>query len=251
MKYLKENWKFLLFIAIVGIIASYFAVIYTLKSVPDEVMEEAIKQVGSKEVVTAISAGQAFVYALLFGTFGIILSNKVGLWKKINFEKKKLFTTFIIALIGGFALIFGDLLIFGQFNDTIKHSYDAKPTYDYIITALTYGGVVEELMLRLFLMSLISLIIYKIFYKKEKKIPTKVFIIANIISAILFALGHLPSTTSMFGSITPLLFVRCMIMNGSFGLAFGWLYRNYGIQYSMLAHFGCHLICEIIWILFI
>ena len=106
-------------------------------------------------------------------------------------------------------------------------------------------------MMRLFLMSLLSFIMYKIFYKKEKKVPTKVFVIANIISAILFALGHIPTTISTFGGLTTLLFVRCMVMNGTFGLAFGWLYRKYGIQYSMLAHFGCHLISKLIWLLFI
>ena len=40
-------------------------------------------------------------------------------------------------------------------------------------------------------------------------------------------------------------------MNGLFGLSFGWLYRKYGIGYSMLAHFGCHLISKLIWILYI
>ena len=39
--------------------------------------------------------------------------------------------------------------------------------------------------------------------------------------------------------------------NKTFGLSFGWLYRKYGIGYSMLAHFGAHLISKIIWLLFI
>ena len=251
MKYIKENKKFLIFTTIVGIIGSIFAVVYTMKLVPEDMMEEAIKQVGSKELVIAISMIQPILYVVICEIFGVILSNKVGLWKKINFEKNKLITTSIIALIGGLALIFCDLLIFGNFNDIIKHSFDTKPTYDLIITSLTYGGVVEEVMMRLFLMSLLSFIMYKIFYKKEKKVPTKVFVIANIISAILFALGHIPTTISTFGGLTTLLFVRCMVMNGTFGLAFGWLYRKYGIQYSMLAHFGCHLISKLIWLLFI
>ncbi len=251
MKYIKDNWKFLLFIIVVGIIASYFAVIYTVQSVSDELMETAIKQVGSKEMVIIISMIQPILYVIICGVFGVILSNKVGLWKKVDFEKHKLLITFIIALVGGLALIFCDLLIFGHFNEIIKHSFDEKPTYDYIITALLYGGVVEEVMMRLFLMSLISFILYKLFYKKEKELPIKVYVIANIASALLFALGHLPSTITAFGEITPLLLIRCLIMNGTFGAAFGWLYRKYGIQYSMIAHFGCHLISKIIWILFI
>ena len=100
-------------------------------------------------------------------------------------------------------------------------------------------------------MSLFSWIIAKIFYRKEKEIPVKVFIISNIIAALLFAAGHIPSTIQTFGYIDGLILFRCFLMNGAFGIAFGWLYRKYGIGYSMLAHFGAHLISKIIWLLFI
>ena len=109
----------------------------------------------------------------------------------------------------------------------------------------------EEILLRLFFMSLLSWIISKIFYRKENKTPTKVFIMANVISALLFALLHIPATIQTFGYIDGLLLFRCLLMNGLFGLSFGWLYRKYGIGYSMLAHFGCHLISKLIWILYI
>jgi len=251
MKYIKENWKFLLFVLIVGFIGVITAVFYTLDLAPKEALDEAIKQVGSKEVVILISIIQSTIYVMLSAIFGVILSNKIGLWKKITFDKKKLLVTLIIAIIGGLCLILPDLLIFGNFNEIIKHSFDTKPTLDYLVMSLTYGGVVEEVMMRLFLMSLLSFIIYKIFYKKEKKVPIKVFVIANIISAVLFALGHLPVTASTFGEITPLLLFRCLLLNGGFGLVFGYLYRKYGIQYSMIAHFGSHLISKLIWILFL
>ena len=57
-------------------------------------------------------------------------------------------------------------------------------------------------------MSLLVFIISKIFYKK-KEIPIKVYVIANIISAILFAAGHIPSTMAMT-TITPALLI-CII----------------------------------------
>ena len=252
MKYIKENWKFLLFIILMGIIGSIFTTIYSFNSIDPELMEEAIKQLGSKELVMVISVIQSVImYSVVCGVFGIILSNKVGLWKKIKFEKNKLLAPILISIIGGLVLSIGDLFIFGSFNELIKHSYDAKPTIEYIISSFTYGGVVEEVMMRLFLMSLISFIIAKLFYKKEKDIPVKVFIIANIISALLFAIGHIPANISTFGGLDALILFRCILLNGVFGLAFGWLYRKYGIHYSMLAHFGCHLVSKLIWILFI
>ena len=54
-----------------------------------------------------------------------------------------------------------------------------------------------------------------------------------------------------FGYVDSLILFRCFFMNGAFGIAFGWLYRKYGIQYSMLAHFGCHFVSKLIWLLFI
>ena len=154
-------------------------------------------------------------------------------------------------VIGGLLLSVGDRYIFGSFIDPVLHSYDNKPTIEYIISAFTYGGVYEEIMLRLFLMTLFSWIIYKVFYRKEKETPKKVFIIANVIAAILFAASHIPATIQTFGYVDGLILFRCFLLNGVFGLVFGFLYRKYGIGYSMLAHFGVHLISKLIWLLFI
>lgn len=40
------------------------------------------------------------------------------------------------------------------------------------------------------------------------------------------------------------------LLNGGFGLLCGWLYRKYGIQYSMLSHALLHIVSKMIWILF-
>ena len=115
------------------------------------------------------------------------------------------------------------------------------PTIYKIIGGLLVGGIVEEIMMRLFLMSLLVIIISKIFYKSKKEIPVRVYVIANIISAFLFALGHIPATILMT-SITPVLLVRCFMLNGLLGMSFGYLYRKYGIEYAMIAHGFSHLL---------
>ena len=228
--YIKENWKFFIFMILMCIIGGYFTTIYSINSLDQKIIDDAIKQAGSKEVVIIVSILQIALYAVILGAIGLVLSNKMGLWKKIEKNKN--------------AIIL-------QKRDSILHSYDSKPSFEYIIASLTYGAVFEEILLRLFFMSLLSWIISKIFYRKENKTPTKVFIIANVISALLFALLHIPATIQTFGYIDGLLLFRCLLMNGLFGLSFGWLYRKYGIGYSMLAHFGCHLISKLIWILYI
>ena len=122
-----------------------------------------------------------------------------------------------------------------------------------MIASVLYGGIVEEVMLRLFFMSLIALIVWKLFYKKYDKenIPSSVFVIANIIAALLFAAAHLPATVVLSGGLTPWIVFRCFLLNGGFGLVFGWLYRKHGIAYAMLAHALFHIVSKMIWLIFI
>lgn len=249
MKYIKENWKFFVFVILICSIGGYFTTIYTLQSFDQSLFEETIKQIGSKELFIGISVAQISLYAVIFAGIGIILSNKIGLWKKFEVNKKAIIGVIIISILGGLCLSIVDRYVFGSFINPVMHMYDNKPTIEYIISAFTYGGVFEEILMRLFLMSLFSWIIAKIFYRKE--IPIKVFVISNIAAALLFAAGHIPATIQTFGYVDALILFRCFLMNGAFGLAFGWLYRKYGIGYSMLAHFGAHLISKVIWILFI
>jgi membrane protease YdiL (CAAX protease family) len=70
------------------------------------------------------------------------------------------------------------------------------------------------------------------------------------IAAILFAAGHLPATAVTFGALTPLLLFRCFLLNGGFGLVFGWLYRKYGIAYAMMGHALFHVVCKIVLLIF-
>ena len=129
-------------------------------------------------------------------------------------------------------------------------SYAVKPTIPYVLASITYGAVIEEVMLRLFMLSLIAFILYKLFGKKREKPATWILVAANALAAVLFAAGHLPATFLLLGD-SPLLIFRCFLLNGGFGLAFGYLYRKYGLRYAMIAHGGCHVVSKLIWILFI
>lgn len=127
-------------------------------------------------------------------------------------------------------------------------SYAVKPTVPYLLASVTYGAVIEEVLLRLFLMSLIAFLLYKLSGKKDGKPGTAVFVLANIIAALLFAAGHLPVTFTLLGD-SPLIIFRCFLLNGGLGLLFGYLYRKHGLRYAMIAHGGCHIMSKLIWLL--
>ena len=194
---------------------------------------------------------QSAGYGLVCGVLGILLGKKTGLWKdERSLEQRPLMVANIAAIGGGMALILPDLLYFGRHIQPIMDSYAVKPTLAYILAAVLYGGVIEEVMLRLFMMSLVAFLLHKLFWKKQENTPTAALVTANVVSALLFAAGHLPAT-AMLMRLTPMIIFRCFLLNGGFGQLFGWLYRKYGLRYAMIAHGGCHIVSKLIWILFL
>ena len=248
-KFIKENWKFLLLVLLGGLIGGYCVGIYSYESLSLELLKQLQEKNVTKEMIALSSAIQ---YGILFGVIlaviGIVLSKKISLWKNFKLDKKAIFATVIITIIVSLVLFPGDKLIFGSMNSWVMEQYTTKPTIYKMIGGLLVGGIIEEIMMRLFFMSLIVFTISKIFNKKE--IPTIVFIIANILSALLFAVGHLPSTATMT-TLTPIILFRCFLFNGGIGLAFGYLYRKYNIRYAMISHGLVHLISDILMFIFI
>ena len=249
--FINRHWRTLLFFAVVGLVGGFFTGLFVLDSYPEELQQEAFAQGITPIVMAIVTAMQAAGYGIVLGIIGILLGKKTGLWKdETHFAKKPLVLTAVFALVGGLALILPDLLFFGKYNDVIMNSYAAKPSISYIIGSVLYGGVIEEVMLRLFWMSLVAFLLWKLFAKNEEKPTVAILMIANVVAAILFAAGHLPATLMMIGN-SPMVLIRCFLLNGGFGLLFGYLYRKHGLRYAMLAHGGCHIVSKLIWILFI
>ena len=248
-KFLKENWKFLLLVLIGGLIGGYWVGIFGYDSLSEELLKQMQEQNVTKEMMVFSSMIQyGIIYGIILASIGIVISKKIKLHNDFKFDKKAIFATIIITIISALFLFPGDKLIFGSFNSWVNEQYMVKPTIYKMVGGVLVGGIIEEVMMRLFFMSLIVLVISKILRKKE--IPTKVFIIANVLAALLFAAGHLPSTATMT-TLTPLLIFRCFLFNGGLGMAFGYLYRKYGIGYAVIAHGATHLIADILMIIFI
>jgi membrane protease YdiL (CAAX protease family) len=257
--FIKTYWKTLLFFTLAGLIGGFFTGIDVLDSYSPELQQQLISELDAAGlgqfpanlVMGVISACQAAGYGLVLGAIGIILGKKTGLWKdEKTFTKKPVLLSLAIGIFSGLVLILSDLLFFWKYSEVIMDSYAAKPTVVYILAAIIYGGVIEEVMLRLFLMTLLAFILHKLFEKTSDKPTARVLVTANVIAAFLFAAGHMPATLSMLGS-TPLIIFRCFLLNGGVGLLFGYLYRKYGLRYAMIGHAGCHIVSKLIWILFI
>ena len=245
----KKPLLFVLPLVPIAIVGGYFTGVYGWSELTDDVRRQILAQIGNNQTLYyLIAALQTLTYALILGFLGYLLSERIGLMKPVRFEKKPMMVTIGMTLIAGLVLC-TDLFYFRNHIPQVAAMYQEKPSFAYWMASVLYGGVIEEVMLRLFLMSLIVFLAWKVFFRREANPPTGVMIAANIIAAILFAAGHLPSTMQMFGEITPMILLRCFLLNGIVGLFFGYLYRRYGIHYSMMAHAGAHIVWKIIWII--
>jgi membrane protease YdiL (CAAX protease family) len=108
-----------------------------------------------------------------------------------------------------------------------------------------YGGIAEEIQLRLFVMSLFVWLGRFISKTSEGKPTSAVFWTANILAAVLFGLGHLP-TTALLVPLTPLIITRAVILNGLIGIVCGWLYWKRGLESAMVAHFSADLVLHVL-----
>lgn len=104
-----------------------------------------------------------------------------------------------------------------------------------LMLGILYGGLTEEVLLRWGLMSVLVLGLLK-------ALPRRTALwLAAILTALAFALSHLPSAAVEAGGLTSALFARTLIWNGLLGLAFAAAFIRNGLEAAMLAHIGVHL----------
>lgn len=255
MKIWKKALRFALCVIPFAAVGGWFTGSYAYASYSAEVQREILAQVGSIPMLCLSSAFSSIMLALFCGFVGYLLSHAVGLMGPLGPEREKLLPALGATLGCGACFALADW-VFSRRLPQVAALYESgllTRRLDNWLSSVFYGGVVEEVLLRLFFMSLLAFLIWKVFFRKfdREHIPAGVFVAANILSAGVFAAGHLPATVSMFGALTPLVVARCFLLNGGLGLAFGWLYRKYGIQYAMLGHAGAHVISKLVWLVLI
>lgn len=233
----------------VALVAAYFTALYQLEILDADTLAQLMEQMDSEAAFIAVYMVQIALYALVMGFVGHILATKLGLMRLARLEWSALKWTLPLAAAAG-VLLSLDWWTFGAWIPGLREATDLTLNVPVVIASVLYGGVVEEVMLRLFMLSLLAWLGWKVFFRKAEKAPAGVIVAANVISALLFAAGHLPATAMLF-EITPLVLLRCFLFNGGLGLFFGWLYRRFGIQYAMIGHALAHIVSKLIWFIFL
>jgi hypothetical protein len=108
--------------------------------------------------------------------------------------------------------------------------------------ASLYGGIAEEVMTRLFLMTLVAWCLSKL----TRRASPAVFIAAAVLAALAFGAGHLPATARLFGALTVPLVTRALVLNGIPGVVFGLLFWRRGLESAMVAHFSADVVLHVV-----
>ncbi len=258
------NWKIFLVLwigAILGIIA---VLPYTLT-----LEANTLSRITLQVPLEVLLIAQTVQNAILFGiaaAAGLFLAPKIGLGAPIleaffarlpigDRLKSILAPSIVLGVLAGLVIVGLDQFVFGpalqaQLGALSSRANPASvnpPAWQGFLASF-YGGIDEEILLRLFLLSLLAFLGKFVSHTAAGQPTLVVLWIANILAAVIFGLGHLPATQAIL-PLTPLVVTRAIVLNGLAGLAFGYLYFTRGFESAMLAHFSGDLILHVVFAL--
>ena len=195
------------------------------------------------------NAGIILVFYGLIGLLGLWLATKIdlpGIFRPGATRREWFLRPLIVGVIGGVVLVIVDLLVtrYGDFGG-FPH-----PAFPGSLLASLTAGIGEEIIFRLFVMSLWAMILIWLFGKifRERNTRPWALWIANIIAALAFAAGHLGSAMLIFGVSSPMelpaqVLLMIFALNGLVGILAGRLFITEGL----IAAAGVHFWLDIVW----
>jgi membrane protease YdiL (CAAX protease family) len=209
----------------------------------------------SLPVLALLSFLQSAVLLAIATSLGLFFAKKVGfkftaleqaLSGKSNAIQWKDFLRLpiVLGIVIAVVIFFGDWL-FKLAGVVIDDKYITEiPIWKRFLAAF-YGGIGEEILLRLFLVSMLVFVFGKITRSETPLSRSGLVWSAIVLASIIFGLGHLPATSAII-ELTPLVIARAIVLNGIAGLVLGWLYWRWGLESAIIAHFTADLMILIV-----
>ena len=204
---------------------------------------------------------QSALWLLLAVGVGLWLSQKTGLGapllhgyiagEKVSDKlRSRLPGSVLLAFFATLVVVTVDRLFFLPRMPGFSSAISQLSGWQGLLSSL-YGGLTEEILTRLFLVTLLAWILSRFSHTSEGKPSAISMWIAIFGVALLFGLGHLPATLASTPFSTIVL-ARAILLNGILGVLFGYLYWKRGLESSMTAHFTSDLLVHVIlpfWLL--
>lgn len=205
-------------------------------------------------VVVIAQVAQVGVLLTIVSLCGLRMGHSVGLgapWLRALLFRRPLPVPrppWLLALISG--LLAGVLIVsldplFAPHMPSLLHAQApvaAQASAFVGFLASFYGGIAEELQLRLFLM---TLLVWAITRLGRSTVTPLIAWSAVLIAAVVFGAGHLPAAAHVW-PLDAVVITRTLLLNGVGGVLFGWFFWKHGLETAMLAHFGTDLVLHVL-----
>jgi hypothetical protein len=195
------------------------------------------------------SAGLVLVMYGLLGFFGLSLWRKLGfieIWTQaVNNRQRFIIPAFTGVGIGVVMIIID--LVFSRFNGVGRIIHPPFPTS---LVAAVAAGIGEEMIFRLFFISLWTWLVGKLILKGHGL--DVVFWIVAIFSAFAHAASHLPAFMIIWGvtnpmQLSPALLLEVLLMNGLISIVGAYYFKKFGLLATMGVHFWADIIWHMVW----
>lgn len=137
-----------------------------------------------------------------------------------------------------------DRTMFAKLHKAMAHGGAREPGIWQGALAAFYGGIAEEVLVRLGLQTLIAAGVRRV--RGETTTPPSGATMwpAIAVSTLALGAGHLPAT-SRLTPLTPAVVARALTLNGAAGVAFGYLYWKRGLEAGMIAHGAADVVLHV------
>lgn len=146
-------------------------------------------------------------------------------------------------LPGLMAGVLGGALLFAIARHTPAAVAKAQEQFPIpLVARALYGGITEEVLLRWGVMTAVAWLAWRFLQHRRGAVEGRYVWLAIVLSALLFAAGHLPAAAALVGALDANIVGFVLGANTVFGLLFGYLYWRRGLESAMIAHALTHVV---------
>ncbi len=234
------DWNIYWLLFMLGEFSLFAALPYSISMSGDAIYDLAV----SLPNILAAQFARSTVFFIFSIFIGLYLGKKIGLETPLLtsiFEGKGLPEGFastvklsiFLGILASIIIFILDRFVLSMFGEPLLVLLTTPPLWQRLLYTF-YAGMVEELVLRFFLLTLLMWISWKI-KKTSDGLPTNMGAwIAILLVSFIYGLGYL--TKSPSADIDHFLNLRIVILNAIAGISFGWLYWKKGIEAAIIAN---------------
>ena len=255
------NWRLLAILSLAMFLSVILLTPYAI-SLQADALKKAHLPLPLKVLLPLQWVGSTILYGACAG-IGLFAAGKIGLglpflegwlagkpvWKLL---RRYLLPAILVGAVAGIAILLLSHFVFSRAveADLKRHGIPIPthlnpPAWQGLLASF-YGGITEEVLLRLFVMSLLVWLGRYLTRSRDVRPSLGVLWVANFLAAVLFGLGHLPAAAALGLPLDAVAITQIVVLNGLAGIAFGWLYWTFGLEAAMISHFSADIVLHVI-----